>query len=105
MENLDKRLLVAILSIAQDSDSQVNDAINEKTSANLRPFHWYNYLQQERPVEFSAFNEFIQKLQTGNFHLQVVVPLFLLRSLKLSYSCCTPCLKRKRRTTITQSPY
>ena len=68
MENLDKRLLAAILSSTEDSDSPDNDTIKEKTSTHLRPFHWYNYLQKERPAEFSALNELVQKLQTGKLH-------------------------------------
>lgn len=68
MENLDKRLLAAILSCTEDTDSPDTDAIKEKTSTPLRPFHWYNYLQKERPAEFSALNELVQKLQTGNLH-------------------------------------
>jgi len=65
MENLDKRLLAAILSCTEDTDSPDTDAIKEKTSTPLRPFHWYNYLQKERPAEFSALNELVQKLQTA----------------------------------------
>lgn len=68
MESLDKRLLEAILSSVEDSESQDNDAIREKSSTHLRPFHWYNYLQKERPVEFSALTELVQKLQTGKKH-------------------------------------
>lgn len=68
MENLDKRLLAAILSCTEDAESPDTDAIKEKTSTHLRPFHWYNYLQKERPAEFSALNELVQKLQTGNLH-------------------------------------
>ena len=66
MENLDKRLLAAILSSAEDADNPDTDAIKEKTNTHLRPFCWYNYLQKERPAEFSALNELVQKLQTGN---------------------------------------
>lgn len=76
IENLDKRLLASILSTVQDSDSKVDDAIGEKTAAPQRPFQWYNYLQQERPIEYSTFNEFIQKLHSGNFKIQVVSPNF-----------------------------
>ncbi|KAL9988225.1 hypothetical protein ACROYT_G002647 [Oculina patagonica] len=66
MESLDKRLLAAILSTVEDSESHENDAnIREKSPTHSRPFHWYNYLQQERPVEFSALNELVQKLQTA----------------------------------------
>lgn len=70
MENLDKRLLAEILSSTEDSDSQDSDVIKENTSAHLRPFHWYNYLQKERPIEFSSLIELVQKLQTGNCKLQ-----------------------------------
>lgn len=76
IENLDKRLLASILSTVQNSDSKVDDAIGEKTAAPQRPFQWYNYLQQERPIEYSTFNEFIQKLHSGNFKIQVVSPNF-----------------------------
>lgn len=76
IENLDKRLLASILSTVQDFDSKVDDAIGEKTAAPQRPFQWYNYLQQERPIEYSTFNEFIQKLHSGNFKIQVVSPNF-----------------------------
>ena len=76
IENLDKRLLASILSTVQDSDSKVDDAIGEKTATPQRPFQWYNYLQQERPIEYSTFNEFIQKLHSGNFKIQVVSPNF-----------------------------
>lgn len=76
IENLDKRLLASILSTVQDSDSKVDDAIGEKTATPQRPFQWYNYLQQERPIEYSTFNEFIQKLHSGNFKIQVVFPNF-----------------------------
>ena len=76
IENLDKRLLVSILSTVQDFDSKVDDAIGEKTATPQRPFQWYNYLQQERPIEYSTFNEFIQKLHSGNFKIQVVSPNF-----------------------------
>lgn len=83
MESLDKRLLAAILSTAEDSESQENDAnIREKSSTHLRPFHWYNYLQQERPVEFSALNELVQKLQTGKLHCKffcaIMTAIFIL---------------------------
>ena len=76
IENLDKRLLASILSTVQDSDSKVDDAIGENTATPQRPFQWYNYLQQERPIEYSTFNEFIQKLHSGNFKIQVVFPNF-----------------------------
>ncbi|XP_058958542.2 conserved oligomeric Golgi complex subunit 7-like [Pocillopora verrucosa] len=65
IENLDKRLLASILSTVQDFDSKVDDAIGEKTATPQRPFQWYNYLQQERPIEYSTFNEFIQKLHSA----------------------------------------
>ena len=68
IENLDKRLLAAVLSSTEDADSPDTDATKEKTSPHLRPFHWYNYLQKERPAEFSALNELVQKLQTGNLY-------------------------------------
>ena len=65
MENLDKRLLAAILY--SDGDNKEHDTINEdKPSTPSRPFPWYNYLQNERPTESSALNELKQKLQTGN---------------------------------------
>ena len=76
IENLDKRLLASILSTVQDFDSKVDDAIGEKTATPQRPFQWYNYLQQERPIEYSTFNEFIQKLHSGNIKIQVVSPNF-----------------------------
>lgn len=67
MENLDKRLLAAILY--SDGDNKEHDTINEdKPSTPSRPFPWYNYLQNERPTESSALNELKQKLQTGNLY-------------------------------------
>lgn len=67
MENLDKRLLAAIL--CSDGDNKEHDTINEdKPSTPSRPFPWYNYLQNERPTESSALNELKQKLQTGNLY-------------------------------------
>ena len=63
MDNLDKRLLDAILN--SEADDKEHETIEEKPSAPSRPFHWYNYLQKERPTELSALNELKQKLQTG----------------------------------------
>ena len=65
MENLDKRLLAAILY--SDGDNKEHDN-EDKPSTPSRPFPWYNYLQNERPTESSALNELKQKLQTGNLY-------------------------------------
>ena len=72
MDNLEKRFLAAILNTEEDSYNQEHQTKQERSSAHLRPFHWYNYLQKERPSEFSALNELQQKLQTGNYALQIV---------------------------------
>lgn len=71
MDNLDKRLLAAILN--SEADDKEHETIEEKPSAPSRPFHWYNYLQKERPTELSALNELKQKLQTAG-ESAVVLP-------------------------------
>lgn len=65
LENLDKKLIAAILMSEEDTNTQGNEKHEEPPPAQLRPFHWYNYLQKERPTEFGALNELKQKLQTG----------------------------------------
>lgn len=75
MENLDKRLLAAILY--SDGDNKEHDTINEdKPSTPSRPFPWYNYLQNERPTESSALNELKQKLQTAGESAVVLTSVF-----------------------------
>ncbi|XP_022793390.1 conserved oligomeric Golgi complex subunit 7-like [Stylophora pistillata] len=85
MENLDKRLLVSFLSTVPDLNNKVDDAPSEKTATRQRPFQWYNYLQQERPIEYGTFNEFIQKVHSGNFQI-----LYKLFSLILVWSAKSP---------------
>jgi len=65
MDNLEKRFLAAILNAEEDSYNQEHQTKQERSSPHLSPFHWYNYLQKERPSEFSALNELQQKLQTA----------------------------------------
>ena len=67
MENLDQSLLAAIFMSEDDPRSQTQQKIEEKPPSQVRPFHWFNYLQKERPAELSALNELKQKLQSGKF--------------------------------------
>ncbi|XP_068694856.1 conserved oligomeric Golgi complex subunit 7-like [Montipora foliosa] len=73
MENLDQSLLAAIFMSEDDPQSQTQQKIQEKPPSQVRPFHWFNYLQKERPAELSALNELKQKLQSAG-ESAVVLP-------------------------------
>lgn len=72
-ENLDQSLLAAIFMSEDDPRSQTQQKIQEKPPSQVRPFHWFNYLQKERPAELSALNELKQKLQSAG-ESAVVLP-------------------------------